>query len=190
MQDSYIHTDPFSDVLRLMVTDKGNSVYDLSNASPVMLVFLRHFGCTFCREALADLSDRQQSFRDEGVKLVMVHMSDEETAESYFKKYNIGQYEAISDPDCRLYQQFGLAKGTMNQLFGLRVWMRGMEAGVGKGHGIGPMLGDGFQMPGVFLIHSGGVKDKFIHQYASDRPNYTELIACCATDSPSWRNDK
>ena len=37
-------------------TDKGASLGVLSLLSPVLVVFLRHPGCTFCREAVADLS--------------------------------------------------------------------------------------------------------------------------------------
>jgi hypothetical protein len=33
--------------LSLIKTNKGNSISDLSDQSPVLLVFLRHFGCVF-----------------------------------------------------------------------------------------------------------------------------------------------
>ncbi|MFN8816592.1 MAG: hypothetical protein ACK5ZV_07645, partial [bacterium] len=41
--------------LRGAMTSGGQSVAELSMRSPVLMVFLRHFGCTFCREALADV---------------------------------------------------------------------------------------------------------------------------------------
>lgn len=166
-----------------MIVPSGRSVFDMSMENPVLLVFLRHFGCTFCREALADLSKKQNEFAKQQVQLVLVHMSDESTASNYFEKYQLKEFEAISDPECRYYEKFGLGKGTMNQLFGLRVWLRGFEAGVINAHGIGPMMGDGFQMPGVFLIHNGKIREKFIHQFASDRPDYGQLISCCDIDS-------
>ena len=163
-----------------MITEEGRSVYDISLESPVLIVFLRHFGCTFCREALSDLSKKQETFKNQQVKLVLVHMSDTLTAQKYFDKYQLKDFFSISDPECQFYKKFGLAKGTTNQLFGLRVWMRGVEAAVIEGHGMGPMMGDGFQMPGVFLIQNGEIRDKFIHQLSSDRPDYGKIIACCS----------
>lgn len=180
MDAVHFHTDSFSEILQQMVASDGRSVWDVSMNQPVLIVFLRHFGCTFCREALSDLSKKHKEFKDRNVHLVLVHMSDKETADRYFKKYKLKDFVAISDPECHYYNVFGLTKGTMNQLFGLRVWMRGVEAGVMNGHGIGPMLGDGFQMPGVFLVQSGEVRDKFVHKFASDRPDYKQLISCCS----------
>ena len=38
-----------------LITRGGINILRLSHQQPVMLVFLRHFGCTFCREAMRDL---------------------------------------------------------------------------------------------------------------------------------------
>ncbi|MEM6396448.1 MAG: peroxiredoxin-like family protein [Bacteroidota bacterium] len=165
-----------------MVTVSGKSVEELSNKQPVLLVFLRHFGCTFCREALADLSKHKKDLDAHGSELVLVHMSDRETAERYFKKYRLENSLHVSDPSCRFYRAFGLTKGSPKQLFGLQSWIRGFEAGLVKGHGVGTrQLGDGFQMPGVFVIDNGQVAAAFVHKLASDRPEYVELVRqCCA----------
>ncbi len=165
-----------------MVTNEGTSLRAISMEKPVLLVFLRHFGCTFCREALADISNRRQSIEESGVQLVFVHMTNNEIADRYFSRYGLEGATHISDPECRYYAMFGLTKGTFTQLFGLQSWIRGFQAGVMEGHGIGPMLGDGFQMPGVFVIQDGEVKESFIHKLASDRPDYLKLVECCSYD--------
>lgn len=173
-------TDRYTLPLRQMTTLAGDRVADLSRKQPVLLVFLRHFGCTFCREALQDLSDRRETLDALGCKLVLVHMSDTETAQRYFAKYNLADVAHVSDPDCRYYEAFGLTKGTARQLFGLHSWIRGFEAGVLGGHGVGAkQLGDGFQMPGVFVVRGGRVLNKFIHKLAGDRPEYVDLVAQC-----------
>lgn len=168
--------------LSVMQTNQGDFVRVISNEQPVLLVFLRHFGCTFCREALSDLSERKDRISSYGGRLILVHMSDEETAEKYFAKYNLTGVDHVSDPSCKFYEAFGLTKGTARQLFGLHSWIRGFQAGVLDGHGVGTQqLGDGFQMPGVFVLHDGQVKQKFIHKLAGDRPEYVDLLAaCCA----------
>lgn len=170
------------DLLKEMITSEGADLNDLSFRQPVLLVFLRHFGCTFCREALADIAQYRERIETTGAKIVFVHMTENEVAERYFNRYELPGIAHISDPECRFYTAFGLVKGNVTQLFGLQSWIRGFQAGIMEGHGIGPMLGDGFQMPGVFVIQEGKVKESFIHKLASDRPDYLELARCCGVD--------
>ncbi len=164
-------------------TASGESLFELSEQRPVLLVFLRHFGCSFCRESISDISKRQKKLAGEGITLVMVHMAaDEKTAVSFFKKYKLWPVQHILDPQKQLYAAFGLGRGTPQQLFGLMNWIRGFQAGVIEGHGFayhGEEMGDGFQMPGVFMLHKGKIIESFIHQNAWDRPDYDELIDAC-----------
>ena len=165
-----------------MVTASGLYVSEISHRQPVLLVFLRHFGCTFCREALQDLADKLLDIDRRGAKLVLVHMSDNDTALEYFERYGLAKVDYVSDRACAYYQAFGLAKGTARQLFGLHSWIRGFQAGVIDGHGVGyQQLGDGFQMPGVFVIQHGKIRGRFIHKLAGDRPEYVSLLDQCCT---------
>jgi peroxiredoxin len=169
------------DLFKQMETNNGQNLFDFSMKQPVMLVFLRHFGCTFCREALADISQKKEVLESLGAKLVFVHMASNDVADKYFSRYDIPGAIHVSDPECNFYKAFGLMKGTFTQLFGLQTWIRGFQAGLIDGHGIGSQLGDGFQMPGVFVIQEGELKEAFIHKLASDRPDYEGLVKnCCA----------
>jgi peroxiredoxin len=162
-------------------TSKGRTLVDASSETPVLLVFLRHFGCVFCREAMQDIGKNKNEWEKQNIKVILVHMSDYDTAETYFKKYKIPGIENISDPTCGLYASFGLGKGSASQLFGLKNFMRGFETTL-KGIPIGlRQIGDGFQMPGVFLIRNGKVMDSYIHASASDRPDYASLMQCCVS---------
>ncbi len=168
------------DAFKEMRTQEGASVAELSQQQPVLLVFLRHFGCTFCREALADIAKRRSEIEAQGTKIVFVHMSENKVAERYFQRYELDGIEHVSDPNCTYYATFGLTKGNFTQIFGLQSWIRGFQAGVINKHAAGPQLGDGFQMPGVFVIQKGQIKDSFVHKVVSDRPDYDQLVACCA----------
>ncbi|MCB9273314.1 MAG: AhpC/TSA family protein [Lewinellaceae bacterium] len=170
------------ELLDEMATNTGPTLRQLSEQQPVLLVFLRHFGCTFCREALADIAGKREEIEKLGTKIVFVHMTENDIAERYFSRFGLDGAVHISDPACRYYQAFGLVKGNLTQLFGLHTWIRGFSAGVLDGHGIGPQLGDGFQMPGLFVIQDGLIKSSFIHKLASDRPDYLELARCCAIE--------
>ena len=168
-------------VIETTLTSNGRTLQNASFEKPVLLVFLRHFGCIFCREAMKDIGSKRDEWKKKNINVVLVHMSDNETAEKYFKKYGITNIEHISNPSCMLYASFGLTKGTASQLFGLKNWIRGFEVTVIKGIPLAiRQIGDGFQMPGVFLIDKGEVKESYIHASASDRPDYENLISCCA----------
>ncbi|MFM7090710.1 MAG: AhpC/TSA family protein, partial [Bacteroidota bacterium] len=64
-----------------MFTNKGETLLNLSNNNPVLLVFLRHFGCIFCKEALIDISKSKADIEAGGISIVFVHMTDFETAD-------------------------------------------------------------------------------------------------------------
>jgi peroxiredoxin len=160
-------------------TNTHESLEDLSFSKPVMLVFLRHFGCIFCREALDDISDKQYKIKDKNIDLVFVHMSANDIAEKFLSEYNFKDVKHISDPNCQLYAQFGLTKGNFGQLFGLSVWIRGFEL---KKKGIGyskDQIGDSFQMPGIFVLKEGKIVNSYIHKTISDKPDYDTMIEAC-----------
>ena len=168
------------DIMKAMVTNEGGNIWQLSLEQPVLLIFLRHFGCTFCREALSDIAKSKESIEAYGTKIVFVHMTDYKIAERYFNRYELGGAVHVSDPACQYYAAFGLVKGNFNQLFGLQSWIRGFQAGVGNMHGISyKQLGDGFQMPGIFVLHEGEIKEAFIHKLSHDRPDYQALVENC-----------
>ncbi len=169
-----------SDILSLMTTQTGQNLLELSAEKPILLVFLRHFGCQFCRQAMDELSQRRQELKEGGTELVLVHMANNEDAESYFLKYSLKDVAHISDPDCRFYARFGLVKGSFTQLFGLHTWVKGFSVSSKYGNEMGKHLGDSFQMPGAFMLFQGEIKDQHIHKSASEQPDYERLMRCCA----------
>lgn len=172
-----LYSGGFSDfTLDLFETNHEENLKEISDNQPVMLVFLRHFGCTFCRESMQDIFDQQDEIENKGIKIIVVHMlEDEEEAHLEMEKFGLGNMSAISDPESILYKMFKLRTGSFLQLLGPKVLLRGLYAGIVKGLGVGIEKGDMKQMPGVFIIHKGKIKKQFIHKSAADRPNYTEL---------------
>ena len=161
-------------------TNTGEDIQTLSESKTILLVFLRHFGCQFCRQAIDEISKVRMRLLLGGTEIVFVHMATHELAEEYFQKFNLSGVHHVSDPDCGLYADFGLVKGTTTQLFGLQSWYRGFTLISKYGSEIGRQLGDNFQMPGVFVIQNGVIKNSFIHKIVSDRPDYFKLIEYCA----------
>ena len=161
--------------LELAQTDSGKMLVDLVEATPVLLVFLRHAGCTFCREALGDLAAIRQEIESSGTRIVLVHMGDRAEIRKVIARYGLSDLERICDPERRLYDAFGLIKGTWRQLYGPKVWVRGVIAGLFRGHGLGKPVADATQMPGVFYIDKAWIVRRFRHKSAADRPCYRDL---------------
>lgn len=176
-------TDPFDPLdlasrLEATQTNQGTTLGELSRRRPTLVVFLRHTGCTFCRQALADLRLRRRFIQEQGTQLVLVHLGSEEQAAEFFPRYELGEVPRISDPQGALYRAFGLARGTWRQLLGWRVWWRGLIAALVERHGWGGLKGDGRQMPGVFLISQGRIVRGYRHATSADRPDYVALARC------------
>lgn len=157
----------------------GRTLLELSQEAPRLVLFLRHSGCTFCREAAADLAARRASIEARGVRAMVVLMSDDPRAAAFLGKYGLGDVSRVSDPSGRAYRAFGLRRGSAWQLFGPRVVWRGFVAGVLRGHGVGALEGDGFQMPGTFLVHRGAIVKAHPARDAAERPDL-EGLACAA----------
>ena len=158
-------------------TQSGQTLAALSGASPVLLVFLRHAGCTFCREAIGDVVRDRGAIEKAGVRIVLVHMGDSEAIGKLTERYGLGGVDRICDPDRKLYQAFGLNRGRLRQLFGPKVLWRALPERVLWRHGIGRLTADSFQMPGLFLIDESGILQRFRHRTAADRPDYAGICA-------------
>ncbi len=165
-----------SDAMTDATDQHDRSLAERSRERPHLVVFLRHFGCTFCKEALADLKQQRAAIEADGVGIACVHMSPESDAAAFFAAYDLGDVPRFSDPDRRLYRAFELQRGRFTQLFGWRSFVRGVAATFG-GHAAGKLQGDGFQMPGAFLVADGEIVRAFRHDSAGDRPDYCELAA-------------
>lgn len=173
---NHLSTD---ELLEMYETSKGNSLVDLSNKQPVMLVFLRHFGCTFCKEALYNIKKYRSQIEQQGTKIVLVNMQEENKCTQELAKYNLDDVEFIADPESLLYKAFKLKRGSILQLFGFKVLLRGFYLWFTKGAFISsPEGSDVYQMPGVFLIYKGAVVKQFIHESAADNPSYLDLATC------------
>jgi hypothetical protein len=151
----------------------GRSLAEASAEAPLVLVFLRHFGCTFTRQILRGLQDLEQQAKENKASLIIVHMLQSGEEINYLGQHS--DVPRIADPRCELYRAFGLGKGGFYELFGPHVWWRGMIA-IFKGCGIGHLAGDGLQMPGAFLYHQGKVIASQPAHTAADLPDLAALF--------------
>lgn len=163
-------------ILDKMITNKGEPVSELSNKSPILLIFLRHLGCMFCKEALSDLKKIKEKIYQKGTNIVFVHMAESKVASDFFEAYSFDKISHISDMDNVFYSQFGLSKGDFKQLFGFKSWF-GMGRAAAKGNLPSAQLGDPHQMPGIFLVHNRKIVKSFIFRSVGDYPDYLSMSA-------------
>lgn len=156
-------------------TNKGEKLSEILAEQKVLLVFLRHFGCTFCRETMADLSKVRRELASNGIDIVVVHMIDFEPAQEMLDLYGLGDIQHVSDKSKVLYRSYGLQYAGIQAMFGFKNWWRAFVAGLMKGHLIGKPAGDPWQMPGAFFIDNNQIINKFEYRYVSDRPDFRTL---------------
>ncbi len=159
------------------LTDQhGATLRAVSDARPVLCILTRHSGCIFCREMLADLQAKRDEIRKRGYHIAIITMSTPAANDALMREFGLQSASWFADPERVAYRALDLRRGTLAQLFGPAVFLRGIRAAL-RGHGIGRLDGDGFQLPGAFVISKGRVERSFRHRSAADRPEY-ETLAC------------
>ena len=183
------HGVPFSRFAQA-ITDirshRNASLLEISTDSPTLIIFLRHAGCTFCREALSDLQEHRRQIESAGTAIAIVHMGDPMDGTLMLEKYGLGGVHRFSDPSCILYRAFGLGRGEFTQLFSPKTATRGIQALL-QGHGIGRLQGDGFRMPGTFTMIQGKIVEAHRSESAADIPNY---VAMATRSVQIWRQKR
>jgi hypothetical protein len=165
-------------VLREYRTETGRNLLELVDESPVLLIFLRHFGCSFCRQTLDDVSRIRTQIEGQGIRPVFVHLGSPERAKPYFDYYHLSDIERVSDPEASLYARpvFALPrKNVFSQFLVPAVWAAWLKGAIRK-HGIGMIKEDADQMPGIFYLRNRAIVRAFRYQTIADQPDYLKLI--------------
>jgi hypothetical protein len=179
MSDPRVNSvDQVAQVLASIRSESGASLLELAEASPVLLVFLRHFGCSFCRQAINDVAELRPELDKRGVRPVFVHLGTPERAKPFFDYYGIGDVERVSDPEAKVYQLPVFAISRIHPvltLFQPSVWAGWLKGAIFK-HGSGAIREDGKQMQAIFFLKGPKVVREFRYKTIADEPNYLRLI--------------
>jgi hypothetical protein len=159
------------------IASNGQGLSAMSRDRDVLVVFLRHAGCTFCRETLDELSKRRDDWTKKGIQPVAVHMGTPEEGAAMMQRFGLPDVPHISDPSCRLFQAYHLPRGSFRQLFGWRVWVEGFRTAILKGYGFGKLVGDGFQLSGACLIRDGKIVSSAPSRDAADSCPWKPILA-------------
>ena len=142
--------------------------------SETLLVFLRHFGCIFCREMVADIRAAKES--DPDYPKVLFFFQGTPTEGRAFLRRDWPDVRAIADAEQSFYEDFGVNQGSFLQIFGPRALLSTSRARA-KGHSPGERSGDILRMPGLFWVRGAEIlwAHRFRHQ--ADHPDFKQLPA-------------
>jgi hypothetical protein len=168
-----------AEVLAAFRAESGRTLLELANESPLLLLFVRHFGCSFCRETLDRVAQVRPQLEARGVRPVFVHLAAPERARPYFDYYQLSDVERVSNPDANLYGHPAFALGRSSPLshFFQPTVLKAWAMGAIRKYGIGLIHEDGAQMPGVFYLRGGRIVNFFRYRTIADRPDYLALIS-------------
>jgi thioredoxin-related protein len=157
------------------ITNQGEFLQDVSKQNKVLLVFLRHFGCMFCRETLSELVEKRKEIEEQGYRIVIVHMGTESYAAQILEVYDLEDVARISDPDQELYETFGLKRLSLFTFLHPKVLLRAILAMI-KGHLPGKVKDDPFQMPGLFVYYQGRIHKRLDNKLPSEEFDYLKFL--------------
>jgi hypothetical protein len=142
---------------------------------PVVLVWLRHFGCLFCREQTAEFRARESDFETLGADVVFVSSGSARQARAFRDEF-CPDCTVLTDPKLITYRLIGARGGLMSTL-GPQAWAAGIRALRG-GARQQRTQGHPFQQGGVLVVAPGDtVLYSYISKAAGDHPRVDDVIA-------------
>jgi hypothetical protein len=145
----------------------------LDDEAPTLLVFLRHFGCIFCRETVAEL--REAAGRP-GFPPVIFFFQGSPTEGKAFLRRDWPDVRAVADPHARFYEAFGVGRMSPLQMLRPGLWAAERRAKA-KGLEGGARSGDIWRMPGIFLVRGDRVLWQHDFRHAGDAPDFAAIPA-------------
>lgn len=142
----------------------------------LVVVFLRHFGCLFCKQEAKRLAHDHERFVEAGLSVVAIGVGTPARAGKFARDHEL-PFPVFGDWDLGSYRAFGLGRATASGFFNPAAHHAGLRA-VLRGNLPGLPTGDTAQLPGAFVIDpSGIVRVAHIGAHAGDNPTTGELLS-------------
>lgn len=161
--DDYRPGEPRAEVDRagraladLVLPDDEGNAHRLGDAwliRPVVLAFLRHYGCIFCRRRVAQLVRYQNDVRAAGAGIALVGLGTPDMA-SDARRETGWRGPIYVDGDAAAYRAAGLAKATIAGVFRPRVVLAALRARR-EGFRQGRTRGNPWQLGGTLVVAPG-----------------------------------
>jgi peroxiredoxin len=149
---------------------------DLWQDRPVVLVFLRHFGCLHCREHAVELRDRYDDLRSQGIDLVAIGTGDERYAGAFVREEKI-PYLVLVDDDAKAAHAASVGVASWYRLLHPTTW-RATVATWKRGHRIHQPGKRVTQIGATFVLGPGDhVRYSHVDADSTDHASVPEILA-------------
>lgn len=164
---------------------------DLWRERPAVLVFVRHFGCVFCRQMAVEIHRARHDFEEADVELVVIGHGSPAQAADFRRQQNV-DLPLLVDPDRRVYELAGAKVATLPELIGPRQVLRGLRATIMSrlrqgsiAVHQGRIIGHAAQLGGVLVIApDGSVRYAHLSEESGDNPPAREVLAAARAIRP------
>ena len=151
---------------------------ELWSDRPAIIVWLRHFGCIYCREQAREYTAVDATLDSAGVRLAFVGNGTPRAARWFHDRFT-PEATVLTDPGLRTYRLIGARSGLLSTV-GPRTWGHALRA-LRRGARQGMVRGRAFQQGGTLVMAPGDrVLYRHISAAAGDHPDPADVVeAAC-----------
>ncbi|MCA1824882.1 MAG: peroxiredoxin-like family protein [Candidatus Dormibacteria bacterium] len=165
----------------LDVDGESRPLGELWSDGPAVVVWLRHFGCIYCREQAQEYTAHAPALRSAGVRLAFVGNGTPRAARWFRDRY-APTATVVTDPALQTYKLIGARSGLFSTL-GPQTWGSAIRA-LRRGARQGMVRGRPFQQGGTLVVTPDDrVLYRHISAAAGDHPDAAGVVeaACNAS---------
>ena len=145
---------------------------------PLLLAFIRHFGCPQCKVMLEELHECLPDMQRHGIALAAITQGCVVETLEFSQKY-APNILCLCDPQHSVYAAYGLGRGNLIQTFlAPQIW-RGNARALKKGYPpqMPPKGQDALLMSGLFIIgQDGRIRLPYYYDNIADHPPFALLL--------------
>jgi peroxiredoxin len=169
---------PAPDLEVTVSTGEAVRLRSLWASRPLLLVFIRHFGCPQCKEVLDFLTQNASQLEANGLGVAILTQGNVAETEAFCRERAPG-LRCLADPERRAYRAYHVERGGLRETFlSPRVW-RANQRAARKGYQVElpPPGQDAMQMGAFFVIGvDGRIRLPYYYDDIADHPPLDLLL--------------
>jgi peroxiredoxin len=169
---------PAPDLELTAATGETVRLSSLWASRPLLLVFIRHFGCPQCKELLDFLAENTARLETAGLGVAIITQGRVPETLEFCRQYAPGRL-CLADPQRAAYRAYQVERGGLRQTFlSPRVWRANRRA-ARKGYRVElpPAGQDAMQMAALFVIGvDGHIRLPYYYDDIADHPSLDLLL--------------
>lgn len=161
----------------IVVDAHGQDIHlnELWQDGSTLLVFLRHFGCIYCRERLNQLARHREEIEQAGLNIVTIGLGESEHAKTYCGSL-LPDALCLASEDSSVYKTYGFSHIKLGNILSFTAIQNTVRA-VTSGQMQGQTTGDVRMIGGTFIIDQAGVVQyAYYSKTPGDHPSFERIL--------------